>query len=337
MEPPRFMDDTLSDIQLLDPSYPKREVYFLMVGNLEGNLTEFLDIKIIDNTQTAHAEISFERNNKNKLDHFQLIMCWSFGEFENLQDFCDYEVNYFVINGQGNCFVGFSVDIDESLATPLQEEIWTFLLDDQPSALVDLAEIISLAHDPELGCGILNFKLANQNQDTLVKLDPDGLLTVNNVYNKAWVGFHTVTFAGFMPELDPEGLHTKPIDDFSIKIFIQDPANLLDPDFAAQLQSSSREAPVAISDTDSIFEGKFNSTETFTLNFANPLVLQDEESELELKELQIKVISNELVPIVSLDNIDYSEGLGYGSIDLIIDGNVAFAIYAKNSASDAKT
>ena len=94
-------------------------------------------------------------------------------------------------------------------------------------------------------------------------LETGGLLTTNTVEDEAWFGYHTVTFLGYMPDLDPSGLYTYPIK-LSIEILIRDPAALIDPDVAAHiLGKNTRRPPVSIQGMESLFFGNFNETTTF--------------------------------------------------------------------------
>ena len=118
LQPPRFKDDSQvstliqtmtpkTDILLLDPSYPERVPYLKMVGNEERNLTELLNITISDNTQTGYTEFLFDKINKNIEDVFKLIVCYNYGDFDNLQEFCDEDTHHAVINALGFCFLDF--------------------------------------------------------------------------------------------------------------------------------------------------------------------------------------------------------------------------------------
>ena len=45
----------------------------------------------------------------NYIKNFKLTMCFSYGEYENLQDLCDNENYLSVINALGVCFENFAV------------------------------------------------------------------------------------------------------------------------------------------------------------------------------------------------------------------------------------
>ena len=70
---------------------------------------------------------------------------------------------------------------------------------------------------------------------------------------------------------------------------------------------------------------------TYQFDFADPLALelaegQNEESTTDLQpgDLKITILQNDLPSLVSQESIDYSQGIGYGSIVLSIDGVAAF-------------
>ena len=144
-----------------------------------------------------------------------------------------------------------------------------------------------------------------------------------------------------MPDLDPSGLYTYPIE-LKIEILIRDPAALIDPDVAAQiLGKNTRRPPVSIQGMESLFFGNFNETTTFELTFADPLALEIAQSAnqplsdiLQPGNLLIEVIENPLMPVVLGADIDYSAGQGYGSIQMIIDGDAAFQRYQELLAKD---
>ena len=53
----------------------------------------------------------------NLQDSFELIVCYSYGSYTNLQNLCDYDVKHKVKNAQGGCFSDLKVITKGALAT----------------------------------------------------------------------------------------------------------------------------------------------------------------------------------------------------------------------------
>ena len=45
-----------------------------------------------------------------------------------------------------------------------------------------------------------------------MELETSGLLSTNTLKDEAWLGYHNVTFLGYMSDLDPSGFYTFPIE-----------------------------------------------------------------------------------------------------------------------------
>ena len=92
----------------------------------------------------------------------------------------------------------------------------------------------------------------------------------------------------------------------------------------------SRRAPISTSNIAPVYYAFSSQTTFYKFNFADPLAIELDEGtteplfDLTPGVLAIRVSKNELPALVRKESTDFSNGIGYGSITLSIDGEQAF-------------
>ena len=96
---PRFQDDTATDIVLLDPDSPARVITFKVNdGSNWVDASAYVTYSVVDNTDPYSIQVALLRKPTNTLASFVLVPCFSFGDYPNLADLCDYNVAHTVVN-----------------------------------------------------------------------------------------------------------------------------------------------------------------------------------------------------------------------------------------------
>ena len=147
----------------------------------------------------------------------------------------------------------------------------------------------------------------------------NGVLTVKTVNDLALVGTHVVKFEAFLNKLDPSGLHPYEIS-FTSTIKIEAPAEDISSIFGSLMV---REQPVVRDSIAPSYIAYFDDETTILkFDFADKLALAHEAGEnpviegLVAEGIRIKMIENSLPTVVSLSQVDYSEGKGFGTATL---------------------
>ena len=106
--------------------------------------------------------VQFDKKETNLLDTFDVVICYSYGDWGNLAHLCDKTVLHPVINALGLCFTEFSIQLDSIIVNTLESEAIVQTIGNESSSIVDLAQIASISYDsPNLQCGDLTYVLAD--------------------------------------------------------------------------------------------------------------------------------------------------------------------------------
>ena len=127
--PPQFQDGTLENIVLPDPSSPERAVYLELIDDQGRQFADLLDFTITENTHPDHVSVLFERTGSNLLESFQIKVCYNFGQYQNLQQICEPDIKFDVINALGECYVNFGNMIGIDQADKFKTETWNHVID----------------------------------------------------------------------------------------------------------------------------------------------------------------------------------------------------------------
>ena len=92
-------------------------------------------------------KVNFKKVATNTLKTFQIISCFSYGDYENLQHLCDEETPINIINALGTCITEFEVNLDLFKVKELQNKSFVMNFNEDPYKIVDLASITSSLMD----------------------------------------------------------------------------------------------------------------------------------------------------------------------------------------------
>ena len=141
------------------------------------------------------------------------------------------------------------------------------------------------------------------------------------------VGSHEIQFEAYLADIDPEAQFTWPLDFFQT-VIIEAPAPIesLDPVTEEEIISSLiREAPIARTEIKDSYEVVLGDITIFSFDFADPLAIDEEESSLEaahpvtIDGLSITVTFNQLPSLIQIEEPNYSDGVGFGTLNMIVD------------------
>ena len=57
--------------------------------------------------------VQFDKKETNLLDTFDVVICYSYGDWDNMASLCDETVLHPVINARGLCFDEFNVQLEQ--------------------------------------------------------------------------------------------------------------------------------------------------------------------------------------------------------------------------------
>ena len=146
------------------------------------------------------------------MDTLQLILCYSYGDYANLQNLCDQSQPHAVINSLGVCFTEFEVSLDSAQVIAIEKHDFVQRLSDDEKEIFDLASFIQLQSDPTHDCGTLGFKLTDEEQSLLVDLTEAGELSFKKVTDPVLIGEHVIHFDMFLSDFDPSGIYSQTAD-----------------------------------------------------------------------------------------------------------------------------
>ena len=115
--PPIFKDDIDLSIELQNPTQvPARSIFFKVFGDESKSISSFINIEMNDNSLTSYVDLKFSKSLANIVESFDLIVCYNYGTYANLQDLCDNSVKHPITNALGTCYSEFRFTIDTSKA-----------------------------------------------------------------------------------------------------------------------------------------------------------------------------------------------------------------------------
>lgn len=80
----------------------ERSFYFKALEDID--VYDYLEISLTSDPDEEVMNISIKKLEHCPLHHFTIAICFNYGEYENLQDICDDENTFSVINALGKCF-----------------------------------------------------------------------------------------------------------------------------------------------------------------------------------------------------------------------------------------
>ena len=78
------------------------------------------------------------------MESFHIAFCYSYGDYSNLADLCDYENTHSVVNSLGICFgSAFEVTLDEEKIEEIQALDYTIMIGEEMTRdIVQLPELV---------------------------------------------------------------------------------------------------------------------------------------------------------------------------------------------------
>ena len=74
-------------------------------------LDNLLNITAVSNDLYEKVEVLFEKQDAAIIDSYQVVVCYNYGEYANIQDLCDEDEPHTIINALGECFTLFEVNV----------------------------------------------------------------------------------------------------------------------------------------------------------------------------------------------------------------------------------
>ena len=110
--PPLFKDNKRRNVQLLDPTNPLRQITLKLVGQGTSELNKLISYKLIKNmllSPFVPASVNLAKLEISNLEAFEVIVCWSYGNYSNLANLCNESTRHTVVNALGYCLTEFEV------------------------------------------------------------------------------------------------------------------------------------------------------------------------------------------------------------------------------------
>ena len=119
--PPLFADDTLTGLELrTEISDPVRSIYFKIVDHEFEDTAIFFTTTIDISSTYDQVYVQFETVNNCITETLQILICYSYGSYTNLQDLCDQSTPHTIINALGECISGFELSLDAARVSPIE-------------------------------------------------------------------------------------------------------------------------------------------------------------------------------------------------------------------------
>ena len=112
--PPLFKDESKTAIPLLDPTNPLRQISFKVVGQESSESAAYMVFELVENIlDGVHvpAHVNITKLATSNLDTFEVIVCWSYSDWDNLANNCNESTRHSVINALGSCLSEFNFDL----------------------------------------------------------------------------------------------------------------------------------------------------------------------------------------------------------------------------------
>ena len=136
---PTFTDENANTVVIHDPTDPLREIYFKVVDQESEDPEDYMFVTTADNSLNSAISVLFEETTTSVTDYLQIVSCFSYGIYTQLQNLCDVVTLHEVINARGRCFKDPYVRLNEGIANSLMDEPTVFLLGSGPVNFFDLA------------------------------------------------------------------------------------------------------------------------------------------------------------------------------------------------------
>ena len=122
------------------------------------------------------------------LETFQLIVCYSYGDYNNLANLCDESEVHTVVEALGSCFTP-EVFFDQDKVDQLTAKTVEIILNSESEEnedIVNLNDLISLSFSDPTVCGQVGFKLSNETQSMILNITSEGIVQTKRVSDGAW-------------------------------------------------------------------------------------------------------------------------------------------------------
>ena len=206
-----------------------------------------------------------------------------------------------VVNAQGECFVEFGTIVNEAEKLVLESTLVT-TINDPTQILTELASIVQVAFENEeyhTLCGKVGFRLTSTEAEAIVTLDETSVVSLNEITDESLVGIHTVSFEAFLVDIDPEALFTELLD---LVLTVEVVMPVTEPFIELGI-----EGPISTTTIATSYQVDFGVSKILSFDFASALTLSEGGEDVELGDLEIKIISNTLPGVVSAISVDNSE------------------------------
>ena len=110
--PPLFKDDSKTNIEL-NPKDTLRQISLKLVDQTSSELITFMSYQLnTDSTTAPYSEkVDLAKVAMGNLESFQVIVCWSYGNYINLLNLCNESTKHIIVNALGFCLTEFAVTI----------------------------------------------------------------------------------------------------------------------------------------------------------------------------------------------------------------------------------
>lgn len=137
--------------------------------------------------------VEFLKTEKNLLDTFDVVFCYSYGDWANLASLCDETVLHPVTNALGLCFVEFDILLEPITVNSLESQTIVQTIGEDSFTIIDLATIATVFYEtPDIECDEVIYKLADEAQASFVDVEPTGLITLKSISDSGLAGTHVV-------------------------------------------------------------------------------------------------------------------------------------------------
>ena len=83
--------------------------------------------------------VQFDKKETNLLDTFDVVICYSYGDWARLTNLCDETILHPVTDALGLCFIEFSIQLEPIIVSSLESEAIVQTIGNESSSIVDLA------------------------------------------------------------------------------------------------------------------------------------------------------------------------------------------------------
>ena len=137
----------------------------------------FTIVEDLVTTKFVPVSVKLAKVALSSLETFEVIVCWSYGNYSNLANLCNDSTRHSVVNALGSCLTEFEVVVQG--AKELQEKVWAYKLNEPPATktVLELNPIVQVQYKTaDLHCGEIALKLEKESQSEFLTLGNDGIL-----------------------------------------------------------------------------------------------------------------------------------------------------------------